>query len=79
MELILLILNANSVVRSHNGFVGVILISVNLVIKNNVMGIIFLGNRESSFQNVQGKHVHLEWIIQQMGKNMLLDVVFVGI
>lgn len=79
MELILLILNANFVVQLLNGFVGVILISVSHVTKNNVMEIIFLGSQEINFQNVLAKLAHSKWIIQQMEKNMHLDVVFVGI
>jgi hypothetical protein len=79
MELILLILNANFVVLLLNGFVGVILISVSHVTKNNVMETIYLGSQEINFQNVLAKLAHSKLITQQMGKNMLLDVVFVGI
>jgi len=52
MEPILLNLNANSVVQSHNGFAGVIHISVSRAIKSNVVGTMFQERQKINFQNV---------------------------
>ena len=52
MELISLNSNANSVVLSLNGFVGVILISASLVIKSNAVEIMYQEKLEINFRNV---------------------------
>ena len=48
----LLNLNASSAARLLNGFAGVILISVNRVIRNNVAEIMFQESREINYLNV---------------------------
>lgn len=44
--------NANSVVQLHNGFVGVILISVKLATKSNAVVITCQKNLETNYPNV---------------------------
>mgnify|MGYP003338585953 CR=1 FL=1 len=53
MEQILLSINVNSVAVYHSGSAGVIHISVRRAIRDNVLVIMYLGNPEISYQNVQ--------------------------
>jgi hypothetical protein len=57
MAKILFSLNVNTAVASLNGFAGVILIFVNLVIKDSVVEIMLVNTQKNNFQIVKAQEL----------------------